>query len=229
MFPARRAFRAAPALSASPLRSYHATRSMAVQINDAIPDVELMENSPGNKVSIAKELKGKGVIIGVPAAFSPSCSESHIPGYINSSKLKDAGQVFVVSVNDAFVMGQWGKSLDPDGKSGVRSFENIAPIFCDVLILPRDTLPGGPSCRANEVSIALLQPLACCRLLPFLRLQGIVFPSRALELDFDGTAIFGQPRSKRYALVVEDGKVKSVHVEPDNTGVKESTADKVLG
>ncbi|KAK3634457.1 hypothetical protein LTR22_019616 [Elasticomyces elasticus] len=173
MFPARRAFRAAPALSASPFRSYHASRSLLVQVNDAIPDVELMENSPGNKVSIAKELKGKGVIIGVPAAFSPSCSESHIPGYINSSKLKDAGQVFVVSVNDAFVMGQWGKSLDPDGKSGAAF-------------------------------------------------------TKALELDFDGTAIFGQPRSKRYALVVDDGKVKSVHVEPDNTGVKESTADKVL-
>jgi len=44
--------------------------------------------------------------------------------------------------------------------------------------------------------------------------------TRALDLDFDGTAIFGQPRSKRYALVVEDGKVKEAHVESDNTGVK---------
>ena len=33
----------------------------------------------------------------------PACSESHIPGYINSPKLKGAGSVFVVSVNDAFV------------------------------------------------------------------------------------------------------------------------------
>ena len=41
----------------------------------------------------------------------------------------------------------------------------------------------------------------------------------ALDLAFDGTAIFGQPRSKRYALVVEDGKVKEAHVEPDNTGM----------
>jgi hypothetical protein len=40
---------------------------------------------------------------GVPAAFSPSCSENHIPGYLNSPKLKDAGKVFVVSVNDPFV------------------------------------------------------------------------------------------------------------------------------
>ena len=64
-----------------------------------------MESSPGNKVSLATELQGKprGLIIGVPAAFSPSCSESHIPGYINYQGLKDAGDVFVVSVNDAFV------------------------------------------------------------------------------------------------------------------------------
>lgn len=39
-------------------------------------------------------------------------------------------------------------------------------------------------------------------------------------MTFDATAIFGQPRSKRYALIVENGKVKAVFVEPDNTGVK---------
>jgi hypothetical protein len=38
-------------------------------------------------------------------------------------------------------------------------------------------------------------------------------------LLFDSTSIFGNKRSKRYALVVEDGKVKSAFVEPDNTGV----------
>ena len=64
-----------------------------------------MENSPGEKVSIAKLLAGKpkGLIVGVPAAFSPSCSATHVPGYINFAGLKDAGQVVVVSVNDAFV------------------------------------------------------------------------------------------------------------------------------
>jgi peroxiredoxin 5 len=40
-----------------------------------------------------------------------------------------------------------------------------------------------------------------------------------LDLGFDGTAIFGGVRSKRYALVIEDGKVKEAYVEPDNTGV----------
>jgi 2-Cys peroxiredoxin 5 len=41
----------------------------------------------------------------------------------------------------------------------------------------------------------------------------------ALDLSFDGAAIFGNARSKRYALVVEDGKVTKAHVEPDNTGL----------
>lgn len=41
---------------------------------------------------------------------------------------------------------------------------------------------------------------------------------KALDLDFDSTAIFGNRRSKRFALVIEDGKVKEAHVEPDNTG-----------
>lgn len=41
----------------------------------------------------------------------------------------------------------------------------------------------------------------------------------ALELGFDSATIFGNQRSKRYALVVEDGKVKEAYVEPDNTGV----------
>ncbi|EON67945.1 hypothetical protein W97_07442 [Coniosporium apollinis CBS 100218] len=154
-------------------RPFHHTPRALVKVGDSIPDVELMENSPGNKVKIANELKGKGLVIGVPAAYSPSCSESHIPGYINSPKLKDAGSVFVVSVNDPFVMKAWGKVLDPDGKSGIRFLADPALSF-----------------------------------------------TNALDLSFDGKAIFGGDRSKRYALVIEDGKVKEAYVEPDNTGVK---------
>lgn len=66
--------------------------------------MDVYEDSPGNKVNLAQELSsGKGLIIGVPAAYSPGCSDSHIPGYVGHAKLKDAGKVFVVSVNDAFV------------------------------------------------------------------------------------------------------------------------------
>jgi len=79
-----------------------------------------MEDSPGNKVSIAQHLKGKGLIIGVPAAFSPSCSERHIPGYIQHEALKDAGSVFVISVNDPFVYANACKAPTPPPPHYVR-------------------------------------------------------------------------------------------------------------
>jgi 2-Cys peroxiredoxin 5 len=134
--------------------------------------LDLVEDSPGNKVNLANELKGKGVIIGVPAAFSPACSASHIPGFINHPKLKEAGQVFVVAVNDPFVTKAWATSLDPTGKSGVRFL-------------------GDPSGEFTK----------------------------ALDLSFESSAIFGNDRSKRYALLVENGKVKEAFVEPDNIGL----------
>ncbi|KAF2487269.1 AhpC/TSA family protein [Neohortaea acidophila] len=162
-------------------RAFHAAAQLRVGTGDKIPDIDLVENSPGNKVSLATELKGKGVIVGVPAAFSPSCSAKHIPGYIKSPHLKDAGQVFVVSVNDPFVMKAWAENLDPGAASGIRFLADPHAAF-----------------------------------------------TNALDLAFDATAIFGQPRSKRYALTVKDGKIDGVHVEPDNTGVDVSAAEKVL-
>ncbi|EKG17641.1 hypothetical protein MPH_05090 [Macrophomina phaseolina MS6] len=180
---AARRIPAALARPACPLAAhFHASARAFVRVGDAVPDVELMEASPGNKISIAKELKGKGLIVGVPAAYSPACSSSHVPGYISHPKLAAAGQVFVVSVNDPFVMKAWGDVLDPTGKSGIRFIADPTGAF-----------------------------------------------TKALDLSFDSRAIFGNERSKRYALVVEDGKVKEAHVEPDNTGVNVSAADKVLG
>jgi len=74
MFATRRVFTSA--LPRGGLRSFHASAPAFVKVGDAIPDVDLVENSPGNKVNIAKELKGKGLIIGVPAAFSKLCLEA---------------------------------------------------------------------------------------------------------------------------------------------------------
>ena len=80
------------------------TSRSQVKVGDSLPSVQLFEDSPGNKVDLSKELaSGKGLIIGVPAAFSPGCSDHHIPGYMLSDKLPGAGKAFVVSVNDAFV------------------------------------------------------------------------------------------------------------------------------
>lgn len=52
--------------------------------------------------------------------------------------------------------------------------------------------------------------------------------TKALDLLYDGRAIFGTHRSKRYALIVEDGKVSKVFVEPDNTGVNGESPRRIV-
>ena len=93
-----------------------------------------------------------------------------IPGYLTSDKLKSAGKVFVVSVNDAFVMKAWAKSLDADKSSGIRFLGDPAGNF-----------------------------------------------TRALDVEFEAAAILGNNRSKRYALLTDNGKVTKVAIEPDNS------------
>lgn len=103
--PAVFAARSATASRTAAVRRFHASRPAFVRVGQEVPSIEvLVENSPGNKVNLAEEFqKGDGIIIGVPGAFSGACSEKHVPSYILHPKLKEAGQVFVVSVNDAFV------------------------------------------------------------------------------------------------------------------------------
>lgn len=183
-FAARSTSASLPRTVAAPaIRHFHTGRPLFVKVGQEVPNLEvLVEDSPGNKVNLAEEFqKGDGLIIGVPGAFSGACSQTHVPSYITHPKLKDAGQVFVVSVNDAFVMKAWGDALDPTHDSKIRFLGDPAGEF-----------------------------------------------TKALDLDFDASAFFGNDRSKRYALVIENGKVKSAHIEPDNTGTDVSLANKVL-
>ena len=83
----------------------------------------------------------------------------------------------------------WGASLDPAGSSGVSTTSYHAHYI--FIDVEQIRFLGDPTGKYTE----------------------------ALDLAFDGSAIFGGPRSKRYAMEVEDGKVKSLHVEPDNTGL----------
>lgn len=87
------------------IRSFHTTHRAFVKAGDELPDFDgLFENSPGNKVNLAEEFNSSnGYIVGVPGAFTGTCSSLHVPSYINHPGLKKAGQVFVVSVNDPFV------------------------------------------------------------------------------------------------------------------------------
>merc|ERR1712018_157850 len=104
------------------IKSIHSsTISMApVKVGDSVPSVDLFEGAPDQKVNLAEVCKdGKVVIFGVPGAFTPGCSKTHLPGYVeDADKLKAKGikDIICVSVNDPFVMGAWGKDQKADGK-----------------------------------------------------------------------------------------------------------------
>ena len=93
---------------------------MTIQVGDRIPSATLKYLSPeGPKDITTDELfKGKKVaLFAVPGAFTPTCSQRRLPGYVDkASELKAKGfdQIACVAVNDAFVMGAWGK----DQKAG---------------------------------------------------------------------------------------------------------------
>ncbi|XP_038073992.1 peroxiredoxin-5, mitochondrial-like [Patiria miniata] len=159
------------------------SRNMPIKAGDKIPSVELMEDNPGNKVNMADLLAGKkAVIFAVPGAFTPGCSKTHLPGYVedfDKIKAKGVDLVVCVSVNDPFVMSAWGQAHGAAGK--VRMLADTLGEF-----------------------------------------------TKAVDMEFDAKAVLGTVRSKRYALVVENGTVSQVQLEPDGTGLTCSLSNSLL-
>lgn len=88
---------------------------MTISIGDKIPSVTLhvMKDSGPEPISTDDIFSGKKVaLFGLPGAFTPTCSAKHVPGFVaNADALAAKGidNIACVSVNDAFVMGAWGK------------------------------------------------------------------------------------------------------------------------
>merc|ERR1712121_208854 len=100
--------------------SIPSVRNMPIKVGDSIPSVSVMEGTPNNKVNLA-ELFGqkKGVLFGVPGAFTPGCSKTHLPGYVDlydALLTKGVELVACVAVNDCFVMNAWGDAHGAAGK-----------------------------------------------------------------------------------------------------------------
>ncbi|SHH76109.1 peroxiredoxin [Ferrimonas marina] len=86
-----------------------------IAVGDTLPELPLAQLSGGDMSSVeADYFAGRSVLLfAVPGAFTPTCSEAHLPGYIaQADKLKAAGidAIACVAVNDAFVMKAWGES-----------------------------------------------------------------------------------------------------------------------
>lgn len=72
-------------LAATRSRTFHSSARAFIKVGDKLPNLDvLVENSPGNKVNLSEEIKGKALLIGVPAAFSKyflPCSELDLDVY----------------------------------------------------------------------------------------------------------------------------------------------------
>ncbi|QTH62772.1 peroxiredoxin [Psychrosphaera ytuae] len=91
-----------------------------ISVNDRLPSAQFqhMENGEMKTTSTEELFAGKKVVMfAVPGAFTPTCSEAHLPGFVaNADKIKAKGvdSIICVSVNDAFVMSAWGKSQNAE-------------------------------------------------------------------------------------------------------------------
>jgi len=105
---------------------------MSVSVNSPVPAgvVDIVEPVNGEYVVKAGQAFGdilsahkKAVIFAVPGAFTPTCSEKHLPGFIERAhNFREAGveEIYCLSVNDLFVMKAWGKSYETFADSGIK-------------------------------------------------------------------------------------------------------------
>ncbi len=127
---------------------------MTIAVGDKIPDVKVQLPGPnGPEAASTAELLGHGTVVlfGLPGAFTPTCSDHHLPGFvIRAEDLKDKGvdRIYCVSVNDAFVMGAWGQANEVDGKVGM--IADGSATFAKAMGLDVDLTGGGLGVRSKR-------------------------------------------------------------------------------
>ena len=156
-----------------------------IQVGDRLPAANLKRlTADGIKdMPVAELIRGKKVVLfAVPGAFTPTCSEQHLPGFLQQAaafKAKGIDTIACVAVNDPFVLNAWDKANAVDGR------------------------------------IVLLS-------------DGNAEFTKAIGLDFDASAVGLGTRSKRYAMVVDDGVVRTLLIEDVPSKAQKSSAEALL-
>ncbi|KAH6798853.1 Thioredoxin superfamily protein [Perilla frutescens var. frutescens] len=161
--------------------------SSAISVGDKLPDTTLsyFDSSDELQTVSVSDLtsKKKTILVAVPGAFTPTCSQKHLPGFVEKAaefKAKGIDTIACISVNDAFVMKAWKQDLK---------------IGDEVLLLSDG---NGDFTRA----------IGC-------------------ELDLSDKPVGLGVRSRRYAMYVEDGVVKTLNLE-DGGAFNVSSAEDLL-
>ena len=111
-----------------------------------------------NSFEVDKLTAGKTIaVFALPGAFTPTCSAKHVPGYVEKSEaLRAAGvdEIWCLSVNDAFVMGAWGRDQKTAGK--VRMMADGSAAFAQATGLTLDLAARGMGVRSNRYSMLVV-------------------------------------------------------------------------
>ncbi|MCU0949828.1 MAG: peroxiredoxin [Burkholderiaceae bacterium] len=137
---------------------------MTIKVGDTLPEGQLSEfievETAGcslgpNTFNVRDLVKGKKIVIfGLPGAYTPTCSAKHVPGYvqhIDALKGKGVDEVWCMSVNDAFVMGAWGRDQQATGK--LRMMADGSADYTRKLGLELDLTARGMGMRCQRFSM----------------------------------------------------------------------------
>jgi glutaredoxin/glutathione-dependent peroxiredoxin len=130
---------------------------MTIKVGDTIPAMKLMMATPDGpkETSTDDVFKGKKVVLfAVPGAFTPTCSAKHLPGFVQQAeaiKGKGVDTIACIAVNDAFVMGAWGKSQGCDGK--ITMLADGSGAFTKALGLELDLVSRGMGVRSQRFAL----------------------------------------------------------------------------
>ena len=138
-----------------------------IQVGDRLPAGKLQEfievegngcSLGPNSFDIETATAGKKIaLFALPGAYTPTCSAQHVPGYVaKADELKAAGvdEIWCVSVNDAFVMGAWGRDQKSLGK--VRMMADGGADFAKATGLTLDLNARGMGLRSQRYSMLVV-------------------------------------------------------------------------
>ena len=130
---------------------------MTISVGDKMPagSLGIMTAEGPGKISYAELFGGKKVVLfSVPGAFTPTCSQKHLPGYVqNADKLQANGidTIACIAVNDVFVMDAWGKEQGAGDKVLMLADGNAE--YAKALGLDLDASGFGMGTRSQRFSI----------------------------------------------------------------------------
>jgi peroxiredoxin len=131
---------------------------MTIAVGDKLPDIKLIKvGADGPEpVQSAEYFAGRKVaLFSVPGAFTPTCSAKHLPGFVDKAaelKAKGVDEIACTAVNDAFVMGAWGKA---SGSSDVTMLSDGNGDFVKALDLVMDGTGFGMGHRGKRFSMVV--------------------------------------------------------------------------